>query len=489
MSTTNVEGEHLALPMEGWSDIGDVDAPDRRVIVVIAAVGVAVDAGLRSGLVGIGGASIFVASAAGLVSTGRVRNRAAIPLVTAGALLGSFLAVRTSDWLLPFDIIAALALLGLGASFARGGDPFDVTVPRLAGRVLHLVAHGVLAPAFPFLGAAARRLAGGRVRGLLLALPVVVIVGALLSSADAVFASFFRPPDLPDVWLHLVLISIGAWWASALLRAASSPPFAMPSRAGLTVGRAEVSTVLGALAALLAAFAVTQVVAAVGGADYVERTSGLSYAEYARSGFFQLLAVGFVSLATTWMLRPSFSQGAHRTLGVAVAAGNLGVVAVAIRRLFLYEAAYGLTPLRVAAVIVAIWIGVVFVLTAIAITRGGGRAWLLPASLATAVALLVAANVVNLDGFIAQRNVDRFAGTGKLDVVALARLSDDALPALAASIDDLTDDERAAMAAAVCGASAAGDDGDDGDAWLEWNLGSSRADDARDTICGDRGHH
>ena len=62
-----------------------------------------------------------------------------------------------------------------------------------------------------------KRLAGGRIRGLLLALPVVVIVGALLSSADAVFASFFRLPDLPDVWLHLVLLSIGAFAAGGYL--------------------------------------------------------------------------------------------------------------------------------------------------------------------------------------------------------------------------------------------------------------------------------
>ena len=485
MSTSSIEGDHLALPMEGWSDIGDVEPPDGRVLLAVAAVAIAFDAGLRSGLLGIGGTSVFVASAAGLVATGRVRNRAAVPLLGVAALLGSFLMVRTSDWILPLDVLVALALLGFGSSFARGGDPFDVTVPRLAGRVLHLVAHGVLAPAFPFLGAPARRLAGGRVRGVLLALPVVAVVWALLSSADAVFASFFRLPDLPDVWLHLVLLSLGAWWASALLRTASSPPFAMPSRTGVTLGRTEVSTVLGALAAVLGAFAVTQVVAAVAGADYVERTSGLSYAEYARGGFFQLLAVGFVSLATTWMLRPSFRENAHRTLGVAVAAGNLGIVAVAIRRLFLYEAAYGLTPLRVGAVIVAIWIGAVFVMTAVAIVRVADRAWLLPASLAAAVALLVAANVVNLDGFIVERNVDRFAGTGKLDVVALAELSDDALPALAASLDDLSHAERAAMTIAVCPPR---DEVEEGRSWLEWNLGRSRADDARRTICGGPAH-
>jgi hypothetical protein len=486
MTTSSIDGgERLVLPMEGWSDIGDVAPPDGRALAMVGAVAIAVDAALRSGVLGIGGASVFVASAVGLVASGRTRNRAAIPLLAAAAVLGAFLAVRTSDWILPFDILAALALLGFGASFARDGDPFDVTVPRLVGRVLHLVAHGVLAPAFPFLGRGPTRVAGARVRGLLLALPVVLVVVALLSSADAVFASFLRVPDVPDVWLHVVLLVAGAWWASALLRAASSPSFTMPHRPGVTIGAQEVSTVLGALSAVLGAFAVTQIIAAVGGADYVERTSGLSYAEYARSGFFQLLAVGFVSLATTWMLRPSFSERGHRVLGVVVATGNLGIVAVAIRRLFLYEAAYGLTPLRVGAVLVAIWIGAVFVMTAIAIVRRADRAWLLPASIAAAVALLIAANTVNLDGYIAERNIERFAGTGKLDVAALAALSDDALPAIAAAVDDLDDADRTAMTDAVCGPGAA-----EGESrsWVGWNLGRARADAARRTICEGAAH-
>lgn len=485
MSTSSIDGgDRLVLPMEGWVDIGDVDPPDGRALAVVAAVAIAVDAALRSGVLGLGGASVFVASAIGLIVTGRVRNRAAVPLLASAAVLGSFLAVRTSEWILPFDIVAALALLGFGASFARDGDPLDVTVPRLVGRAFHLVAHGALAPAFPFLGRAPARVGGARLRGLLLALPVVLVVGALLSSADAVFASFFRVPDLPDVWLHIVLLVAGAWWASALLRIASSPSFAMPPRPGVTIGAPEVSTVLGALGTVLGAFAATQVVAAVGGADYVERTSGLSYAEYARSGFFQLLAVGFVSLATIWMLRPSFRERAHRVLGVAVAAGNLGIVVVAIRRLFLYEAAYGLTPLRVGAVLVAIWIGAVFVMTGIAIVRPADRAWLLPASIAAAVALLVAANAVNLDGYIAERNIERFAGTGKLDVAALAALSDDALPAIAAAFHDLDDVDRTAMTAAFCGAPA----DDEPRSWIGWNLGLTRGEDARRTICGGAAH-
>ena len=37
-------------------------------------------------------------------------------------------------------------------------------------------------------------------------------------------------------------------------------------------------------------------------------------------------------------------------------------------------------------------------------------------------------NFLNPDAFIARRNIERFAATGKLDIYYLSRLSDDAIP-------------------------------------------------------------
>jgi hypothetical protein len=45
-------------------------------------------------------------------------------------------------------------------------------------------------------------------------------------------------------------------------------------------------------------------------------------------------------------------------------------------------------------------------------------------------------NLLNLDGFIAHRNIERFEDTGKLDVLYLTSLSDDALPAIGPLLED-----------------------------------------------------
>ena len=469
-----------------WPDVTVVDPPDRTVLFGIAVVGVALDAALRSGVDGVGGALLFATTAIALLASGRVRNRAAAALLIAGLVFGGGLVARANEAVLVLDVLAAMLLIGAGASLAREGDPFDVTVPRAIARTLHGVAHAVLAPGFPFRGMGGPRIPGGVARGLLLALPVTLAVGALLSSADAVFASFFHiPADIGDLVLHVVLIALGAWWASALLRTASSTAFSMPVARPWTLGVSESTTVLACLAVTLGAFAASQTVAFVRGADYVERTSGLSYAEYARSGFFQLLAVGLISLATTWAVRPSLRRRSQVNLGLVVAAGNVVIAGVAIRRLFLYEDAYGLTMLRLGAVLVAVWISTVFVLTAIAIVRPGGRAWLLPAAVVTALAVLLVANVVNVEGFIVDRNVDRFAGTGKLDVDYLIGLSDDAVPTLVGRWDDLDVAERARAASGLCEDATTMSDTS---SWLGWNLGAQRATDALATVCAGTGH-
>jgi len=93
------------------------------------------------------------------------------------------------------------------------------------------------------------------------------------------------------------------------------------------------------------------------------------------------------------------------------------------------------------------------------------RGWWIPrAALLAGACTLLALAALNPDAFIADRNVERYAETGKIDWYYLDSLSDDAAPALAPIADQ----------APVC---LAGDAAQDD--WLEWNLGRSRAKDVR----------
>lgn len=255
-------------------------------------VGLLCDLALRSGAISLGGSLLVLGTAAALLASGRLRTRTSQAMVAAAPLFGSWLALRSSDWLVPFDVLAAAGLLVLGTSLSNGGSLFDLSVPEAVQRVSVAVLHGCSVPGFlqPVLragGDRARQHGGATpaLRGALLAAPVLAVLGGLLASADAVFASIFRVDvDGGDLALHLLLVALGAWVLLGLLRNASGAPLATRPPARPWVGATEVSVLLGAVALLFASFAVTQAVALTGGADHVIETAGLTYAEYARRG-------------------------------------------------------------------------------------------------------------------------------------------------------------------------------------------------------------
>lgn len=475
----------LLLPT-GWPDVLDVTPPDKRILLAIAGVAVATDVAVRRGIDGLGGVTVIVAVAVALLASRRVTNARAVPPVALAAVFGAGLGLRSAEWLLLLDLATAAGLLVAGASFARAGDPFDQTVPSLLGRGLHTFVHGALAPGFLLAGR--RSIAGARtsrafalVRGLLLALPVAVVLGLLLSSADPVFASYVRLPDLSDVAVHAILLAFGAWGAAGLLRTASAAPFDGHPGGRRFLGAMEATTVLSGVVIVFAGFAASQVVTALGGADHVLRTAGLTYAEYARRGFFQLLVASAITLAVIMGLRAAVRAPSRRftALSLAAVALTLVLVGVALRRLGLYEQVYGLTVLRLFAVLFAVWIGGVFVLLGLSIAGvGRERSWFVPAAAGFALAGLLAVNLANPEAIIVRRNVERLAGTERFDAWTLGRLSDDAVPALVDALPSLPPADAAAVLDAVC----AGDRHPTGGFWAA-NASHAAAADARRAVC------
>lgn len=477
----------------GWVDVTDVTPADGRVVVAVVAAAVGTDLALRSGVTGAAGALLPAVVVAGLLGSGRVPNRRAWPVLVLAPLFGLWLSVRTSPWLLPLDVLTVGGLLALGASLAREGDPADLSIPNLCGRALHTLVHGVLSPAFLLRGLSRRRLpvnsTGAIIRGSILAAPLVCLLGLLLGSADPVFASFFRlPTDTADLFAHLVFLGMGAFGAAALLRMASAAAFDLPEGGPRPMGPVEAMTVLAALVILFAAFTVTQVVAAVGGAAYVDRTAGLSYATYARSGFFQLQAVAAITLAVLLALRATtkLETAAARMrfllLSQAAVALTLVIVAGAVRRLWLYEQAYGLTMLRLCSTLFALWIGAVFLLLAASLAGlGRRRAWLAPAAAGLALAGLLLSNAANPEAIVVRRNVDRFGSSPELDGHYLVGLSDDAVPELMRSLPRLHPGTADFVREVVC----LGDRRTEGGLWA-YNASRDAAAEARRAGCPDR---
>ncbi len=305
-------------------------------------------------------------------------------------------------------------------------------------------------------------------RGVLIAIPILVIFAALLSSADLVFAqrvqdfvTLFRLENLPEYIFRCIYILVGAYaLAGAILHAAHKSqdeklvgvdkPL-VPQFLGFT----EAAVVLGAVVALFALFAIVQFQYFFGGQTNIG-VEGYTYSEYARRGFGELVAVAFFSLLLFLSLSAVVKRQnqAQRWAFSGLGIGMVALVGVmlfsAFQRLMLYEAAYGFSRLRAYTHIFMIWLGALLAVVVVLDILRKERTFALAALLAS-VGFAVTLMLLNVDGFIVRQNVARAAAGADLDVAYLASLSPDSVPALVNALQDgsLTPGTRDAVGAAL----------------------------------------
>ncbi len=314
-------------------------------------------------------------------------------------------------------------------------------------------------------------------RGFALGLPLLAVFGALFVAADAVFKHLVTSavPTLDaSVAERLVIVAVWAWLAGGLLRdllkareRSEEVPFVQRRR---VLGPLEIGIALAVLDLLFLAFVVVQFRYLFGGSALVQSEAHLTYAEYARNGFFELVAVTALTLPVLmladWALGDR-GRRAFRWLAAALLVLLGVVIASALERMRLYVQHFGLTELRLYATGVILWLAAVSAWFAVTVLRGRRHAFAVGALVAGFVATF-ALNVVNPDAFIARTNVTRPA----VDVSYLAHLSDDAVPTLVSRIRSLPAPQRAVLAQALLTRGASSGD------WRSWNLSRARANEA-----------
>jgi Domain of unknown function (DUF4173) len=196
-----------------------------------------------------------------------------------------------------------------------------------------------------------------------------------------------------------------------------------------------------------------QFVALSSGGQHVLATHGLTYAEYARSGFFQLLACAALTFVVLLSVR-ACANPAHAvlvSLSELTVALTIGVVIVAIRRLQLYEATYGLTMLRLASLVSAAWIGIVFVLQGLTIPRRGlPRRWFPAAVMLSGLIVVGMWSISDPVSIVVQTNLRRAQHGQQFDVIPAASLGSDAVPTLVAGLQQLDASQATELRRAIC---------------------------------------
>lgn len=279
------------------------------------------------------------------------------------------------------------------------------------------------------------------IRGLILSLPFLFIFLLLLSSADLVFkryiGSLFDFHLAPEAISRSILILFVAslfLGAYALLFTRNKQDQEPKTREKkLSLGTVEASMVLGSVAFLFLIFVVIQITYLFGGQSNITAT-GFTYAEYARKGFFELIAVAIISLALILAIKSSTIQRTLQQKVVFMWLSGVVIIEVLIimlsahRRLGLYEQAYGFTALRLYSHLFIGLLAVVFTLLLVHILRERRENQFAFQVFLVLIAFLGITNLLNPDAFIARQNIQRFNRDGKVDLRYLTDLSEDAVP-------------------------------------------------------------
>ncbi|MCB2210182.1 DUF4173 domain-containing protein [bacterium] len=295
-------------------------------------------------------------------------------------------------------------------------------------------------------------------RGLLIALPVLLILASLLASADPVFGNrlagllnWFDFDNLGEYIFRLVYIFIIAYlllgaYFFGLVESAKSEPKTNPDERKSGLGLIESSVVLAAVNLLFLVFVVLQFTYLFGGTENIS-VEGFTYAEYARRGFFELLAVALISLGLYYLLSMVTPRTQKRqrwlfsALGLLLVAQVGVILASALTRLGLYEGAYGFTRLRTMTHFFIPWLALLLAAAAVLeLTRNMSRMPLAVILFIFGFGLTV--NILNVDAFITRQNIARAEAMQttddrpSLDMGYLVSLSADAVPPLVAAYTD-----------------------------------------------------
>jgi hypothetical protein len=280
--------------------------------------------------------------------------------------------------------------------------------------------------------------------GLIISAPVLVVVIALLAEADTVFQNLIANALKPLEFIgsiplaeHMGVIGIITvllfGYLALVLKAKVERISESAERDSGAWDATIVATVLVMVNAVYILFCAIQFTYLFGGEEVIRSIPDYTYAEYARRGFSELIVVTVINLSIL-LIGLRFTKNGGKLDRLVLALRCLLVLCTVIMlysahlRLKLYEDAYGYTYARIFA---HTFIGFLFTLFMLTLYKLWRRE--LPLVKAFAIAALLAyttLNYVNVDAIIARKNIDRYLGTGKIDLDYLQELSYDAMPEL-----------------------------------------------------------
>ena len=295
--------------------------------------------------------------------------------------------------------------------------------------------------------------------GLLITVPLTVIVGALLASADSAVEEIFTTlgklltDEVVTIAAELVFgIPVSFWFFGMLFsggRRRTDTPMADDETHAERLAAFRFVPNLGLYAGVTPICLLYLLYVCTQTSYFLSAFAGrlpgdMIYSDYARRGFFELCAIAVINLLVLLVLNGCAKNGGSErpkalTFYVTLLCGfTLFIIATALAKMVLYINAYGLTRLRLYTAWFMVLLAVVFI---VLIVRQFAKKFPTAAVLTAVFTVLFAVLCFSRpDALIAEYNITRYErGTlSELDAQMLCGLSDDAYAVMQDHMDTLT---------------------------------------------------
>lgn len=263
------------------------------------------------------------------------------------------------------------------------------------------------------------------IKGLCITIPLVIIIIAILASADSVFNNMitniinsffnlFNNVDLMGIFIRVILIvCVFIYLSSFFYIITRYDEYFIDDEVkeeNKSVDSTTFKMILTSLNVIYLVFCIIQI-----NSLFMQKTN-INYADYARQGFFQLMAVSVINLIVI-LVTKKYADKTNKYINIMciimVIFTFIIILSSAVRMHF-YEQAYGYTFLRLLVYCVLFAETILLIPTVLYIINK--QKHLLKTYFTILIIVYIGMNFINFDAIIANRNIERYIETGKIDL-------------------------------------------------------------------------
>ncbi|MDE1464391.1 DUF4153 domain-containing protein [Spartinivicinus poritis] len=358
--------------------------------------------------------------------------------------------------------LAIIALLALAIAYSEK-NPVKIAIATLLscpfkvlGYLVSTLPGFTIQAAAPFvaINSTKRHYLRSIIFGLLWATPLLLLFGGLLIASDPRFQHFAESIfSFNAEQIMLTGVEFGCYWFITLIffyltlapgvgqAKSSNEILQQTTKASISVDSIQVLTVLASINLLFFAYIGVQLTYFFGGDKLVLNTDNLSYATYAKQGFWELVFVAMLVIPVLLVVdalqtnKPSNIKKWCLRLSILTIVATAIIELSALHRMALYLKNYSLTELRFYSTAFLFFIMSIFICYAVTVLRQKRGAFVLWSS-STALSFILILNIINPDALIAKANLENKFSNIKPDTSYLSSLSEDAYPVIADYIQE-----------------------------------------------------